>query len=52
MLIGRTNAKAEALVFWSLDVNRWLIGKVPDAGKDRGLKEKRTSEDETAGWYH
>ena len=28
-----------ALVFWSSDVNRWLIGKVPDAGKDRGQKE-------------
>ena len=36
ILIGRTNAKAEALVFWSSDASRWLIGKVPDAGKDRG----------------
>ena len=31
---GRTDAEAEAPVFWSSDVNRRLIGKVPDAGKD------------------
>ena len=37
---GRTEADAEAPVFWSSDVNRWHIGKVPDAGKDRGQKEK------------
>ena len=30
---GRTDAEAEAPVFWSSDANRWLIGKVPDAGK-------------------
>ena len=29
---GRTDA--EAPVFWSSNVNRQLIGKVPDAGKD------------------
>ena len=39
-------------VFWSLDVNRWLIGKVPDAGKGWRQKEKRVSEDEMAGWHH
>ena len=47
---GRTDA--EAPVFWSSDANRWLIGKVPDAGKDWGQKEKRASEDEMAGWHH
>ena len=31
---------------------RWLIGKVPDAGKDWGQKEKRTLGDEMAGWHH
>ena len=25
---------------------------LPDAGKDRGKKEKRASEDEMAGWHH
>ena len=38
----------EVPVFWSSDVNWWLIGKVPDAGKDQGQK-KRASEDEMAG---
>ena len=46
---GRTDAETEAPVFWSSDANRWLIGKIPDAGKDRGQKEKRVSEDEMAG---
>ena len=50
ILIGRTDA--ETPVFWSFDVNRWLIGKVPDAGKDWGQKEKRASEDEMAEWHH
>ena len=41
-----------APVFWSSDVNRRLTGKVPDAGKDWGQKEKRVSEDELSGWHH
>ena len=47
ILIGRTDAKAEAEapVFWSPNANSWLIGKIPDAGKDWGQKEKRVS-----GW--
>ena len=52
ILIRRTDAEAETLVFWSCDANRWLIGKVPDAGKDWGQKEKRASEDEMSGWHH
>ena len=31
---GRTDAEAEAPIFWSSDVIRRLIGKVPDTGKD------------------
>ena len=42
---GRTNAKAETPLFWSFDANRQLIGKVPNAEKDWGQKEKRAS-----GW--
>ena len=49
---GRTDTEAEAPVFWSSDVNRQLIGKLPDAGKDWGQKEKKASEDEMAGWHH
>ena len=53
ILIGRTDAPVlEAPVFWSTDVNSWLIGKDPDAGKDWVQKEKRVSEDETAGRHH
>ena len=32
-------------------MHRQLIEKVPDAGKDRGQKGKRVSEDETVGWH-
>ena len=41
IFFGKTDAKAETPVFWSSDVNSWLIGKVPDAGKDWGQKEKK-----------
>jgi len=52
ILIGRTDAEAETPVFWLSNVNSWLIGKVPDAGKDWRQKEKRVSEDEMARWHH
>ena len=52
ILFGRTDAEAEAPVFWSSDANSRLTGKVPDAGKDWRQKEKRVSEDEMAGWRH
>ena len=29
-----------------------LTGKDPDAGKDSGLEEKGTTEDEMGGWHH
>ena len=48
----RTDAEAEAPVFWSSDANRQLNGKVPDAEKDQGQKEKMVSEDKMAGWHH
>ena len=48
----RTDAEAEAPAFWSYDANRQLVGKVSDAGKDGGQKEKRASEDEMAGRHH
>ena len=33
-------------------VKNQLIGKDPDAGRDRGQEEKGTTEDEMAGWHH
>ena len=50
IVTGQTDA--ETPVFWSSDSNRWLTGKVPDAGKDREQKEKRVSEDEMGGQSH
>ena len=52
IFIGRTDAEAEALILWPLDVKNWLIGKDPDAGKDWGQEEKGTTEDEMVGWHH
>ena len=52
IFVRRTDAETETPVFWSSDENSWLIGKVPDAGKDWGQKEKRVSEDEMGGWHH
>ena len=52
IFIGRTDAEAEALIFWSPDVKSWLIGKNPDAGKDWGQEEKGMTEDEMVGWHH
>ena len=50
ILIGRTDAGAPGL--WSSDANNQLVAKVPSAGKDWVQKDKRVSEDETAGWHH
>ena len=44
IFIRRTDAEIEAPVFWSFDANCHLTGKVPDARKDLGQKEKRVSE--------
>ena len=52
MFIGRTDAEAETPIFWPPDAKSWLIGKDPDAGRDWGQEEKRTTEDEMAGWHH
>ena len=49
---GRTDAKAEAPILWSSDVNSWHIGKDPDAEKDQRQEEKRVTEDEMVGWHH
>ena len=52
LLEGRTDAEVEAPIFWLSDANWRLFGKVSDAGKDRGQKEKRASEDEKVGLQH
>ena len=37
---------------WSPHAKSWLIGKDSDSGRDWGLEEKGTTEDEMAGWHH
>ena len=39
---GKTDAEAEAPIFWPLDVKCWLIRKYPDYGKDWRQEEKGT----------
>ena len=41
IFIGRTVAVAEAPILWPPDVKSWLIGKVPDAGKNWKQKRRR-----------
>ena len=38
--IGRTDAEADALILWLPDAKSRLIGKDPDAGKNREQEEK------------
>ena len=52
IVIGRTDAEAEASMFWPTHAKNWLTGKDPDAGKDQRQEEKGTTEDEMVGWHH
>ena len=52
IVIGRTDAEAEIPILWLPDTKNQLIGKDPDAGKDRRREEKGTTEDEMVGWHH
>ena len=52
IFIARSDAEAEALIFWPPDVKNWLIWKDPDAGKDWEQEENGTTEDEMVGWHH
>ena len=40
MFIGRTDAEAEAPMFWPPDAKSRLIGKDPDAGKIEGRRRR------------
>ena len=41
VFIGRTDVEAETPVLWPLDASSRLIGKDPDAGKDRRQGRRR-----------
>ena len=51
IVIGRTDAEAEARVIWPPNAKSWHIWKDPDAGKDWGQEEKGITEDEMVGWH-
>ena len=51
MFIERTDGEAEIPVIWPPDVNNWLMGKVPDAGKDWRHDEKEKAEDGMVGYH-
>ena len=40
IFIGKTDADAEAPIRWPPDAKNWLIGKVPDAGKDERRRRR------------
>ena len=50
ILIGRTDAEAEAAVLWPPDVNSRLIGKDSNAGKDWMKGEGEEGIREWDGW--
>ena len=52
LFIGRTDAEAETTILWPPHVMSWLIGKVPDAGRDWRQEEKGKTKNEMAGWHH
>ena len=52
VFFGRIDAKTETPILWLLDAKSYLIGKDPDAGRDWGQEEKKTTKDEMAGWHH
>ena len=52
IVIGRTDAEAEAPKLWPPDVKNWLTGKDPDAGKDWRQEEKGKTEGEMVEQHH
>ena len=52
VFFGRNDAKLKLQYFGHLMPKSWLTGNDSDAGRDGGQAEKRTTEDEMAGWHH
>ena len=50
LVIGRTDAEAEAPLLWPSDAKNWLLWKDPDTGKD-WRQEKGMTEGEMIGWH-
>ena len=49
---GRTDADAEAPVFWSPNTKKLTHRKRPDAGKDWSQQQKGMTEDEMVEWHY
>ena len=52
ILIGRTDAEAEATILWPPDAKNWFTGKDHNAGKDWRQEEKGMTKDEMVAWHH
>ena len=52
LFTGRTNAEAEAPVFWPPGEKSRLVWKDPDAGKDWRQEEKGRTGNEMVEWHH
>ena len=52
IFIGSSDAEAEVQIVWPPIAKSWLIGKVPDGGKDWRQEEKGMTEDEMVEWHH
>ena len=51
VFIEKTDAEAETPILYLPHANSWLIGKDPDAWRDRGQEEKGMTEDEMPEWH-
>ena len=49
---GRTDAEAEASIFWTPHEKNWHLKKGSDAGKDSRQEEKGMTEGEMVEWHH
>ena len=52
IVIGRTDAEAEAPILWPPDAKSQLIGKHSGVGKNWRQEGKGTIEDKMLGWHH
>ena len=52
VFIGRTDAEAETPILWPPHAKSLLTVKDPDAWRNWGQEEKRTTEDEMVRWHH
>ena len=52
IIIGRTDAEAEAPILWLPDVQSWLTVKDPNAQKHWRQEQKGRTENEMVGWHH